>query len=285
MLNLMKKKTANEKTAIQITPSQKATTTVANVAGKVKTGAFGVATGAGIAGTMMLQNEKGIRNRKAREAYHKRVEQVCTVAVGAAIVGAGAAVVQSIFDPIVDVSMLEIEPTAYVELNDKGSEIQEAREAAQNSNAAEHVEDEGAAEDGKSEIVPEQNAEKPAEKVVAEIVQTEQPVSAPKVAEKPIVEATATEVQTEAPADPAPVAPAAEQLTPAEKTPTAPAEQNHVDPNAGKPADSASAAQTNQGDNAQQPKSKTGKQQPKDNGQGASNNSQNGNNKNANAAK
>nr|DAY74697.1 MAG TPA: hypothetical protein [Caudoviricetes sp.] len=278
MLNLMKKKTANEKTAIQITPSQKATTTVANVAGKVKTGAFGVATGAGIAGTMMLQNEKGIRNRKAREAYHKRVEQVCTVAVGAAIVGAGAAVVQSIFDPIVDVSMLEIEPAAYVELNDKGSEIQEAREAAQNSNAAEHVEDEGAAEDDKAGVVPEQNAEQPAEKVVAEIVQTEQPASAPKVAEKPIVEATATEVQTEAPADPAPVAPAAEQPTPAEKTPTAPAEQNHVDPNAGKPADSASAAQTNQGDNAQQPKSKTGKQQPKDNGQ-------NGNNKNANAAK
>lgn len=280
MLNLMKKKTTTtEKTAIQITPSQKATTTVANVACKVKTGAFGVATGAGIAGTMMLQNEKGIRNRKAREAYHKRVEQVCTVAVGAAIVGAGAAVVQSIFDPIVDMSMLEIEPAAYVELNDKGSEIQEAREAAQNSNAAEHVEDEGAAEDDKAEIVHEQNAEQHVEKVVAEIVQTEQHADpTPKAAEKPIVEATATEVQTEAPADPAPVAPAAEQPTPAEKTPTAPAEQNHVDPNAGKPADSASAAQTNQGDNAQQPKSKTGKQQPKDNGQ-------NGNNKNANAAK
>lgn len=43
MLNLMKKKTTTEKTAIQITPNQKATTTVANVAGKVKTGAFGVA--------------------------------------------------------------------------------------------------------------------------------------------------------------------------------------------------------------------------------------------------
>lgn len=266
MLNLMKKKTTTtEKTSIQITPNQKATTTVANVAGKVKTGAFGVATGAGIAGTMMLQNEKGIRNRKAREAYHKRVEQVCTVAVGAAIVGAGAAVVQSIFDPIVDVSMLEIEPAAYVELNDKGSEIQESREAAQNSNAAEHAEDEGAAEDDNAGVVPEQNAEQHAD-------------PAPKTAEKPIAEATATEVQTEAPVDPAPVAHADEQPTPAEKTPTAPAEQNHVDPNAGKPADSASAAQTNQGDNAQQPKSKTGKQQPKDNGQGAIN-------KNANAAK
>lgn len=276
MLNLMKKSApATTKTAIQITPNQKATTTVANVAGKVKTGAFGVATGAGIAGTMMLQNEKGIRNRKAREAYHKRVEQVCTVAVGAAIVGAGAAVVQSIFDPVVDISMLEIEPAAYVELNDKGSEIQEAREAAQNSNAAEHVEDESTAKDGKAEIVPEHEAAAPA--------------SAPE-AEKPIMEATVTEVQTEAPVDPAPVAPAdpapvAEQPTPAEKTPTAPAEQNHVDPNAGKPADSASAAQTNQGDNAQQPKSKTGKQQPKDNGQGASNNGQNGNNNHAKAAK
>lgn len=259
MLNLMKKKTANEKTAIQITPSQKATTTVANVAGKVKTGAFGVATGAGIAGTMMLQNEKGIRNRKAREAYHKRVEQVCTVAVGAAIVGAGAAVVQSIFDPIVDVSMLEIEPAAYVELNDKGSEIQEAREAAQNSNAADHVEDEGAAEDDKAGVVPEQNAEQHVEKVVAEIVQTEQHASAPKAAEKPIVEATATEVESEQ----APAAPADKQ--PADPTPV--------------------TTQTEQGDNAQQPKSKTGKQQPKDNGQGASNNSQNGSNKNANAAK
>lgn len=236
MLNLMKKKTTTEKTAIQITSSQKATTTVANVAGKVKTGAFGVATGAGIAGTMMLQNEKGIRNRKAREAYHKRVEQVCTVAVGAAIVGAGAAVVQSIFDPIVDMSMLEIEPAAYVELNDKGSEIQEAREAAQNSNAAEHVEDEGTAEDGKADVVPEQTAEQHVEKVEAEIVQTEQPASAPKAAEKPIVEATATEVQTEAPVAPAPVAPAAE------KTPTAPADPAPApvapaDPSAKQPAD------------------------------------------------
>lgn len=255
MLNLMKKSApVTTKTAIQITPSQKATTTVANVAGKVKTGAFGVATGAGIAGTMMLQNEKGIRNRKAREAYHKRVEQVCTVAVGAAIVGAGAAVVQSIFDPVVDVSMLEIEPAAYVELNDKGSEIQEAREAAQNSNAAEP-------------------AEQPAEHVVAEIVpekETAAPASAPK-AEQPVVEATATEQPTPAapadtasavqnPADPAatpaPVAPQAEQpATPA----SAPAPVAPADPA------SAPAAQTN-----------------KDNGQPKS---KNGNNKNANAAK
>lgn len=278
MLNLMKKKTTTEKTAIQITPNQKATTTVANVAGKVKTGAFGVATGAGIAGTMMLQNERSIRNRKAREAYHKRVEQVCTVAVGAAIVGAGAAVVQSIFDPVVDVSMLEIEPEAYLDLNVKGSAIQEAREAAQNSNAAEPVEDEDAAENGKTDAVPGQTAEQHVEKVVAEIVQTEQPASAPKAAEKPIVEATATEVQTPDPKDgqpasseqnPAPVAPQAEQ-------PVAPAPA---------PADSAATAQTNKGNSAQDAKSKTGKQQPKDNGQGASNNNgQNGNN-HAKAAK
>lgn len=268
MLNLMKKKTTTEKTAIQITPNQKATTTVANVAGKVKTGAFGVATGAGIAGTMMLQNERSIRNRKAREAYHKRVEQVCTVAVGAAVVGAGAAIVQSIFDPVIDVSMLEIEPAAYVELNDKGSAIQEAREAAQNSNADEHVEDEGAAEDGQTDVVPEQNADQHVEKVVAEIVQTEQPASAPK----------ATEVQTPDPkdgqpasADPTPVAPQAEQ-------PVAPAP-------AEKPADSAAATQTNQGNNAQQPKSDAGKQQPKDNGQGASNNNPKNGNNHAKAAK
>jgi hypothetical protein len=277
----MKKKTTTEKTAIQITPNQKATTTVANVAGKVKTGAFGVATGAGIAGTMMMQNERGIRNRKARAEYHKKVEAVCTVAVGAAVVGAGAAIVQSIFDPVVDVSMLEIEPAAYVELNDKGSAIQEAREAAQNSNADEPAEDEGAAEDGKTDVVPEQNADQHVEKVVAEIVQTEQPASAPKAAEKPIVEATATEVQTPDPKDgqpasseqnPAPVAPQAEQ--PVAPTP------------AEKPADAAAAAQTNKGNSAQDAKSKTGKQQPKDNGQGASNNNgQNGNNKNANAAK
>lgn len=271
MLNLMKKKSTTEKTAIQITPNQKATTTVANVAGKVKTGAFGVATGAGIAGTMMLQNERSIRNRKAREAYHKRVEQVCTVAVGAAIVGAGAAVVQSIFDPVVDVSMLEIEPAGYVELNDKGSAIQEAREAAQNSNAAEHVEDEGAAEDGETDVVPEQNVEQHVEKVVAEIVQTEQPASAPK----------ATEVQTPDPKDgqpasseqnPAPVAPQAEQ-------PVAPAP-------AEKPADAAAAAQTNKGNSAQDAKSQTGEQKPKGNGQTGKGNGQNGNNnKNANAAK
>lgn len=279
MLNLMKKKTTAEKTAIQITPNQKATTTVANVAGKVKTGAFGVATGAGIAGTMMMQNERSIRNRKAREAYHKRVEQVCTVAVGAAVVGAGAAIVQSIFDPVVDVSMLEIEPAAYVELNDKGSAIQEAREAAQNSNADEPIEDEGVAEDGETDVVPEQNADQHVEKVVAEIVQNKQPASAPKAAEKPIVEATATEVQTPDPkdgqpasADPAPVAPQAEQ--PVAPAPAAPAE---------KPADSADATQTNQGNNTQDAKSQTGEQKPKDNGQGASNN--NSKNKNANAAK
>lgn len=288
MLNLMKKKTTTEKTAIQITPNQKATTTVANISGKIKTGAFGVATGAGIAGTMMMQNEKGIRNRKARAEYHKKVEAVCTVAVGAAVVGAGAAIVQSIFDPVIDVSMLEIEPAEYVELNDKGSAIQEAREAAQNSNAAEHAEDEGAAEDGNTDVDPEQNAEQHVEKVVAEIVQTEQPVSAPKAAEKPIVEATATEVQTPDPkdgqpasADPAPVAPQAEQ--PVAPAPAAPAE---------KPADSATAAQTNQGNNAQDTKSQTGEQKTKgnnqtgkDNGQDASNNNPKNGNNHAKAAK
>lgn len=252
MLNLMKKKTTTEKTAIQITPNQKATTTVANVAGKVKTGAFGVATGAGIAGTMMMQNERSIRNRKAREAYHKRVEQVCTVAVGAAVVGAGAAIVQSIFDPVIDVSMLEIEPAGYVELNDKGSAIQEAREAAQNSNAAEHVEDEGAAEDGETDADPEQNADQHVEKVVAEIVQTEQPASSEQ--------------------NPAPVAPQAEQ-------PVAPAP-------AEKPADAAAAAQTNKGNSAQDAKSQTGEQKPNGNNQTGKGNGQNGNNsKNANAAK
>jgi hypothetical protein len=275
----MKKKTTTEKTAIQITPNQKATTTVANVAGKVKTGAFGVATGAGIAGTMMMQNERGIRNRKARAEYHKKVGAVCTVAVGAAVVGAGAAIVQSIFDPVIDVSMLEIEPDAYVELNDKGSEIQE--KAAQKSEAAEHVEDEGAAEDSKTDVDPEQNADQHVEKVVAEIVRTEQPVSAPKAAEKPIVEATATEVQTPDPkddqpasADPAPVAPQAEQ--PVAPAPAAPAE---------KPADSAAATQTNQGNNAQDAKSQTGEQKPKDNGQGASNNNPKNGNNHAKAAK
>ena len=261
MLNLLKKKTTTEKTAIQITPNQKATTTVANVAGKVKTGAFGVATGAGIAGTMMLQNEKGIRNRKAREAYHKRVEQVCTVAVGAAVVGATAAVVQGIFDPVIDVSMLEIEPEAYCELHNKAGEFENAGTG--------------------SEETDEQNAEQPTEHVVAEIVpekETTAPASAHKD-EQPVVEATATEQPTpEAPADPAPVAPQTEQSAapaPKDATPAPKAEQ---------PADSASAAQTNHGDNAQQPKSDAGKQQPKDNGQGANNNPKNGNN-HAKAAK
>lgn len=268
MLNLMKKSaSATTKTAVQITPNQKATTTVANVAGKVKTGAFGVATGAGIAGTMMMQNEKGIRNRKARAEYHKKVEAVCTVAVGAAVVGAGAAIVQSIFDPVIDMSMLEIEPAAYVELNDKGSDIQEAREAAQNSNTAEPVEDEGAAEDGKTDAVPEQNAEQHVEKVEAEIVQTEQPASAPKAADKPIVEATATEVKSEQ----TPAAPADKQ--PAEKTP---ADKQPADP-------APVTTQTEQGNNTQQPKSDADKQKPNGNGQDASSN--NHKNKNANAAK
>ena len=266
MLNLMKKKTTSEKTSIQITPNQKATTTVANVAGKVKTGAFGVATGAGIAGTMMMQNERGIRNRKTRAEYHKKVEAVCTVAVGAAVVGAGAAIVQSIFDPVVDVSMLEIEPAAYVELNDKGSEIQE--KAAQNSEAAYQPEDEDTVETVEAEIVPEQPAP------VA-------PASAPKAAEQPVVEATATEVQTTDPKDgqpasseqnPAPVAPQAEQ-------PVAPA-------SAEKPADAAAAAQTNKGNSAQDAKSQTGEQKSKGNNQTGKGNGQNGNNnKNANAAK
>ena len=281
MLNLMKKNAATvEKTAIKMTPAQKKTTTVANVSGKVKNVAFGVATGAGVAGSMMLQNERHIKGRKAREAYHKRVEQVCTVAVGAAVVGAGAAIIQGIFDPVIDVTTFEIEPEAYVELNDKGSEIQE--KAAQNSNADEPVEDEGAAEDDKTDVVPEQNADQHVEKVVAEIVQTEQPASAPKAAEKPIVEATATEVQTPDPkdgqpasVDPAPVAPQAEQ--PVAPAPAAPAE---------KPADSTAATQTNQGNNVQDAKSQTGEQKPKDNGQGESNNnSKNGNHNNAKAAK
>lgn len=279
MLNLMKKNAATvEKTAIKMTPAQKKTTTVANVSGKVKNVAFGVATGAGVAGSMMLQNERHIKGRKAREAYHKRVEQVCTVAVGAAVVGAGAAIIQGIFDPVIDVTTFEIEPEAYVELNDKGSEIQE--KAAQNSNADEPVEDEGAAEDDKTDVAPEQNADQHVEKVVAEIVQTEQPASAPKT-EKPIVEATATEVQTPDPkdgqpasADPAPVAPQAEQ--PVAPAPAAPAE---------KPDDSAAAAQTNQGNNAQDAKSQAGEQKPKDNSQGASNNNPKNGNNNAKATK
>lgn len=255
MLNLMKKSApATTKTAIKMTPAQKKTTTVANVSGKIKNAAFGVATGAGVAGTMMMQNERNIRNRKARAEYHKKVEAVCTVAVGAAVVGAGAAIVQGIFDPVIDVTTFEIEPDAYVELNDKGSEIQEA---AQKSEAAQHAEDEDTVETVEAEIVP----EKPAP--VA-------PASDPK-AEKPIVEATATEVQTPDSKDgqpasseqnPAPVAPQAEQ-------PVAPAP----------------AVQTNQGNNAQDSKSQTGEQKPKGNGQDANNNPKNGNNKNANAAK
>ena len=156
MLNLMKKSApATTKTAIKMTPAQKKTTTVANVSGKIKNAAFGVATGAGVAGTMMMQNERNIRNRKARAEYHKKVEAVCTVAVGAAVVGAGAAIVQGIFDPVIDVTTFEIEPDAYVELNDKGSEIQEA---AQKSEAAQHAEDEDTVETVEAEIVPEKPA-------------------------------------------------------------------------------------------------------------------------------
>ena len=102
MMNLLKKLSTNEKTektAVKMTQNQKATTTVANVSGKIKTAAFGVATGAGVAGSMMIQNERHIKGRKARAEYHKRVEQVCTVAVGATIVGAGASIVQAVFDP------------------------------------------------------------------------------------------------------------------------------------------------------------------------------------------
>lgn len=268
MLNLMKKKTTTEKTAIQITPNQKATTTVANVAGKVKTGAFGVATGAGIAGTMMMQNERGIRNRKARAEYHKKVEAVCTVAVGAAVVGAGAAIVQSIFDPVIDVSMLEIEPGAYVELNDKGSEIQE--KAAQKSEAAEHAEDEDTVETVEAEIVPEEET------------------AAPTPAKQPVVEATATEVQTPDPKDgqpvsseqnPAPVDPQAEQPVAPAPAPAAPADKQPADP-------TPVTTQTNKGNSAQDAKSQTGEQKPKGNNQTGKGNGQNGNNnKNANAAK
>ena len=172
MMNLLKKSTNNNtKTAVQMTKGQKPTTTVANISSKVKTAAFGVATGAGVAGSVMLQNERNIRNRKARAEYHKKVEAVCTVAVGAAVVGAGAAIVQGIFDPVIDVSTFEIEPEAYLELNNKASELD------------------------------------------------------------------------------------------------------------------AAAAQTNQGNNAQDAKSQTGEQKPKGNGQDANNNPKNGNNKNANAAK
>jgi hypothetical protein len=276
MLNLMKKNAATvEKTAIKMTPAQKKTTTVANVSGKVKNVAFGVATGAGVAGSMMLQNERHIKGRKAREAYHRRVEEVCTVAVGAAVVGAGAAIIQGIFDPVIDVTTFEIEPEAYVELNDKGSEIQE--KAAQNSNADEPVEDEGAADDDKTDVAPEQNADQHVEKVVAEIVQTEQPASAPKDAEKPIVEATATEVKSEqtpaAPADKQPVAPAPKDATPAPKA-EQPAEKT--------PADKQPAPVAPQ---TEQPKSDADKQKPNGNSQGASNNNPKNGNNHAKAAK
>lgn len=270
MLNLMKKNAATvEKTAIKMTPAQKKTTTVANVSGKVKNVAFGVATGAGVAGTMMMQNERNIRNRKARAEYHKKVEAVCTVAVGAAVVGAGAAIVQGIFDPVIDMSTFEIEPEAYVELNDKGSEIQE--KAAQNSNADEPVEDD------KTDVAPEQNDDQHVEKVVAEIVQTEQPASAPKDAEKPIVKATATEVKSEqtpaAPADKQPVTPAPKNATPTPKA-EQPAEKT--------PADKQPAPVAPQ---TEQPKSNADKQKPNGNNQGASNNNPKNGNNHAKAAK
>lgn len=215
LLNM--KKSAVEKTAVKVTPNQKATTTVANISSKVKTGAFGVATGAGIAGTIMMQNEKQIRNRKARAAYHKKVEAVCTVAVGAAVVGAGAAIVQSIFDPIVDVSMLEIEPASYLELNNKAVELDAAETGSDSEEPAEEVE---AVE---AEIVSESEAAAPA--------------SAPK-AEQPIVEATATEKPASAPAAPAtpdpavaaPTAPAPADPAPAPVAPAYPAAKQPADP-------------------------------------------------------
>ena len=247
------KKSAATKTAVQITASQKKTTTVANISGKVKTAAFGVATGAGVAGSMMLQNERNIRNRKARAEYHKKVEAVCTVAVGAAVVGATAAVVQGIFDPVVDVSMLEIEPASYLELNNKAVELDGAGTCSDSEEPAEEVE---AVE---AEIVSEKEAAAPA--------------STPKT-EKPIVEATATEQPASAtPADPAPVAPQTEQpATPATPADPAPVPQTPADPAAApapaakQPVDPAPAVQSNNQGNSQ-PKSK------------------NGNNKNANAAK
>ena len=242
MMNLLKKSANNNtKTAVQMNKGQKPTTTVANISSKVKTAAFGVATGAGVAGSVMLQNERNIRNRKARAEYHKKVEAVCTVAVGAAVVGAGAAIVQGIFDPVIDVSTFEIEPEAYLELNNKAVELDAAETDSDSEEPAEEV------ETVEAEIVPEHEAAAPA--------------SAPK-AEKPIVEATVTE-------QPTPVASA-------DPTPVAPAE---------KPDDSATAAQTNQGNNAQDAKSQTGEQKPKGSDQGANNNPKNGNNKNANAAK
>ena len=166
----------------------------------------------------MLQNERSIRNRKARAEYHRKVEAVCTVAVGAAVVGATAAVVQGIFDPVVDMSMLEIEPAAFLELNNKAVELDGAETC---SDEVETVE---------AEIVPEQEAAAPA--------------SAPK-AEQPIVEATATEQPASAPADPAPVAPQSEQpAAPAPKDATpasAPAAPATPDPAVAAPTASAPA--------------------------------------------
>lgn len=231
-------------------------------AGKVKTAAFGVATGATVAGTMMIQNERHIKGRKARAEYHKRVEQVCTVAVGAAIVGAGASIVQAVFDPVIDVSMLEIEPSAYIELNDKANELQEAAQKAEEIEPAEGTVETVEAEHVEAEIVPEK--------------ETAAPASAPK-AEKPIVEATATEQP--APVAPADPAPAPKDATPAPATPKA---EKSADPVPAAPADPVPAAQTNQG--SIQPKSDAGKQQPNGNGQGANNNPKNGNN-HAKAAK
>lgn len=247
MMNLLKKKTTNEKTektAIKMSPNQKATTTVANVSGKVKTAAFGVATGATVAGTMMIQNERNIKGRKARAEYHKRVEQVCTVAVGAAIVGAGASIVQAVFDPVIDVSMLEIEPSAYLELNGKANELQEAAQKAEEIEPAEGTVETVEAEHVEAEIVHDRPAP------VA-------PAVAPK-AEQPVVEATATEAPAPSTEQPAPAAPKAEK--PADPAPAA-------------PADPAPAAQTNQGNS--QPKGQNGN----------NNSSKNGSNKNANAAK
>ena len=156
------KKSAATKTAVQMTASQKKTTTVANISGKVKTAAFGVATGAGVAGTMMMQNERNIRNRKARAEYHKKVEAVCTVAVGAAVVGATAAVVQGIFDPVIDVSMLEIEPASYLELNNKAVELDGAGTCSDSEEPAEE------AETVEAEIVSEHEAAAPASAPEAE---------------------------------------------------------------------------------------------------------------------
>lgn len=213
LFNMKKSANNNTKTAVQMTASQKKTTSVANVSGKIKTAAFGVATGAGVAGSMMLQNERSIRNRKARAEYHKKVEAVCTVAVGAAVVGATAAVVQGIFDPIVDVSMLEIEPASYLELNNKAVELDGAGTCSDS--------EEPEVETVEAEIVPEQEA----------------PASAPK-AEQPIVEATATEQPASAPADPAvtpaPVAPADPAPAPVAPADPAPKAGDQTQPKSGK---------------------------------------------------